>query len=336
MSKRMWVGLGAAVGSATLTGAGAVGWAFLQTSKFVLRRVEAPVLPAGAEPLRVLHVSDMHLVPTQRRKVEWVRELAALEPDLVISTGDSMADGAALPTVLEAMEGLLQVPGAFVLGSNDYYSPRLKNPAHYLVPDARRTKDEDDLERLPTEAMVEAFATAGWLELSNSRGALEIGDLRVDLVGLDDPHLKRDAMPPRLLADDEIEAGVTHESGDAGEVEKPTDGAVPPTLRLGIVHAPYTRALNALQDDGVDMVLAGHTHGGQLCLPGGHALVTNCDLDRGRASGLHGWPGERPDQPGSEGSIWLHVSAGLGTSPFAPVRFACPPEATLLTLVPRG
>ena len=31
----------------------------------------------------------------------------------------------------------------------------------------------------------------------------------------------------------------------------------------------------------------------------------------------------------------LHVSAGLGTSPFAPVRFACPPEASLLTLVPR-
>jgi predicted MPP superfamily phosphohydrolase len=52
------------------------------------------------------------------------------------------------------------------------------------------------------------------------------------------------------------------------------------------------------------------------------ALVTNCGLDRGRARGLSRYDG-----------TWLHVSAGLGTSPYAPVRFACPPEATLLTLV---
>ena len=61
--------------------------------------------------------------------------------------------------------------------------------------------------------------------------------------------------------------------------------------------------------------------------------MTNCDLDTRRAKGLHGWPGPRPDQPGGAGSTWMHVSAGLGTSPYAPVRFACRPEATLLTLV---
>jgi predicted MPP superfamily phosphohydrolase len=87
--------------------------------------------------------------------------------------------------------------------------------------------------------------------------------------------------------------------------------------------------------DGTDVVLAGHTHGGQLCLPGVGALVTNCDIDRRRAKGLHGWPGPRPDEAGGAGSTWLHVSAGAGTSPYAPVRFACRPEATLLTFTAR-
>jgi predicted MPP superfamily phosphohydrolase len=80
--------------------------------------------------------------------------------------------------------------------------------------------------------------------------------------------------------------------------------------------------------DGFDLVLAGHTHGGQLCVPLRGALVTNCDLPRRQAKGLSSWSaGGR--------TAALHVSAGLGTSPYAPVRFACAPEATLLTLVER-
>jgi predicted MPP superfamily phosphohydrolase len=76
--------------------------------------------------------------------------------------------------------------------------------------------------------------------------------------------------------------------------------------------------------DGADLVLAGHTHGGQLCVPGVGALVTNCDLPRSRAKGMS-----------QHGDAVLHVSAGLGTSPYAPVRFACRPEATLLTITAR-
>jgi predicted MPP superfamily phosphohydrolase len=69
--------------------------------------------------------------------------------------------------------------------------------------------------------------------------------------------------------------------------------------------------------------MAGHTHGGQLCLPFYGALVTNCDLDRSRVKGVSRWGAQTA----------LHVSAGIGTSPFAPFRFCCRPEATLLTLV---
>jgi uncharacterized protein len=91
--------------------------------------------------------------------------------------------------------------------------------------------------------------------------------------------------------------------------------------------------LDQFAGDGYDAIFAGHTHGGQLRLPFAGALVTNCDLDTRRASGLHRHPADA--EPGTPGSAWLHVSAGLGTSPFAPVRFCCRPEATLLTLTPR-
>ncbi|MBC8091522.1 MAG: metallophosphoesterase, partial [Pseudonocardia sp.] len=96
-------------------------------------------------------------------------------------------------------------------------------------------------------------------------------------------------------------------------------------LRLGLVHAPEPSVLDRFAGDGYDLLLAGHTHGGQVCVPGYGALVTNSGLHRSMARGLHRW----------SGPTWLHVSAGLGTSPYAPVRLACPPEATLLTLVPR-
>ncbi|UNX56297.1 metallophosphoesterase [Georgenia sp. TF02-10] len=285
-----------------------MGWALVEPLRYTLRRHDVPVLPPGSAPVRVLHVSDLHLTPAQRDKVAWVRDLAWLEPDLVISTGDNMAHRDALPTVLEAYAPLLELPGAFVLGSNDYFAPRPKNPLRYLQPDAR--SGTADQEHLPAAELAEAFRRAGWRDLSNRRDAVALGGLDVSLVGVDDPHLDRDRFPAA--------------TGPRGR------------LHLGVAHAPYTRVLDAMHADGCDLVLAGHTHGGQLRVPLIGALVTNSDLDTGRAAGLHGWPGPRPDRPGGAGSTWLHVSAGLGTSPYAPVRFACLPEATLLTLVPAG
>ncbi|HVQ18088.1 MAG TPA: metallophosphoesterase, partial [Actinomycetes bacterium] len=95
-------------------------------------------------------------------------------------------------------------------------------------------------------------------------------------------------------------------------------------------HAPYLRVLDQFARDGYDAIFAGHTHGGQVCVPWYGALVTNCDLEPARVRGLHRHPADsRPSDPGSS---WLHVSAGLGTSPYAPIRLACRPEATLLTL----
>jgi len=315
------VALPAAVGGATLAAAGALAWAAgVEVRWYALRRFDVPVLARGEPEIRVLHLSDLHLLPRQQRKVDWVRALAALDPHLVVTTGDNIADPHALPALLHAYEPLLERPGAFVLGSNDYFAPRPKNPGRYLLPDARDRRPPSGM--LPFREMTAAFRAAGWRDLTNRRDDVVVrtegGERTIALVGVDDAHLDRDRFPSSTRGQHGVGYGALHAD-----------------LRLGVTHAPYARVLDAMHADGVDLVLAGHTHGGQLCVPGWGALVTNCDLDTRRAKGLHGWPGPRPDRAGGEGSTWLHVSAGLGTSPYAPVRFACRPEATLLRLVPR-
>jgi predicted MPP superfamily phosphohydrolase len=295
-----------ALAALTTAGAAGLGYALIEARSFTLRSFTLPVLPDGTAPLRVLCLSDLHLVPRQRSKLEWVRALAGLEPDLVVSTGDNLAAMDAVPAVLQAHGELLERPGVFVLGSNDYWAPRLKNPARYLLPGGGTKRVHG--KRLPTQDLIDAFRTAGWLDLTNRRGTLKLGTSLLEFVGVDDPHLNYD----RYAA----VAGAPDPSAD---------------LTVGVTHAPYRRVLDAMTSDGAGLVLAGHTHGGQLCLPGFGALVTNCDLDRKRAKGISQW---RP--PGSTGApAWMHVSAGLGTSPFTPVRFACRPEASLLTLVGR-
>jgi predicted MPP superfamily phosphohydrolase len=120
-------------------------------------------------------------------------------------------------------------------------------------------------------------------------------------VGVDDPHLNYDVL-------DDVPADASAD------------------LAIGVAHAPYLRVLDRWNSLGYPLIMAGHTHGGQLRVPFYGALVTNCDLDRSRARGLH------THQVDDHDPSWLHVSAGLGTSPYTPVRFACRPEATLLTL----
>ena len=289
-------------------GVGAAAYGNVSTRRFVVRRAEVPCLPAGQRPLKVLHISDLHATPKQKRKLAWIRSLADLEPDLVVDTGDNLAHQDVLPPLLDALDPLLAMPGAFVLGSNDYYSPVPKSPLRYFRDDGTRFTH---VPQLPWEHLCFSLQRRGWLELTNTSGRLQVNDTTIAFAGLDDPHLSRD---------------------DLGSL--PSRAPDDADLRIGVAHAPYLRVLDAFATGGWDLALAGHTHGGQVCLPGGRALVTNCDLEPARASGLHRHPAA--SRPGDPGSTWMHVSAGAGTSPYAPVRTFCRPEATLLTLTPRG
>src|SRR3954454_17319993 len=160
----------------------------IERNAFVVREVTMPVLTPGSSPLRVLHLSDFHMRPQQRRKQAWLRELARLEPDLVVNTGDNLAHPKSVPAVVQAMGDLLSVPGVFVFGSNDYFGPRMKNPANYLTDPGHRVHGEP----LPWQDLRAAFTERGWLDLTHTRREFEVAGLRIAVAGVDDPHLSRD------------------------------------------------------------------------------------------------------------------------------------------------
>jgi predicted MPP superfamily phosphohydrolase len=159
--------LARALAAGTALTAGVTAYAVWEARAYTLRSVDVPVLGRGAAPLRVLHLSDLHLTPGQSRKREWIRSLADLEPDLVVNTGDNLAAPESLPGLVEALGPLLSVPGVFVLGSNDYYAPLLRNPLRYLLPDDGRRVTHTA--KLPWREMTDAYTEAGWTDLTNRR-----------------------------------------------------------------------------------------------------------------------------------------------------------------------
>ncbi|HEX3812224.1 MAG TPA: metallophosphoesterase [Mycobacteriales bacterium] len=271
----------------------------VERTRWTLRRFDIPVLEPGSRPLTILHLSDFHMTADQRGKQRWIRRLDRLEPDLVLTTGDNIASQDAVAPTLAALGPLRDRPGAFIFGSNDYYEPRPRNPLRYFFK-KRKLKVPNTM--LPWEDLRDEMVSTGWLDLNNNRGKLKVDGRHIALAGVDDPHIKRDRYQKI-----------------AGPADPDAD------LRIALTHSPEPRILDRFTGDGYELILAGHTHGGQLRVPFYGALVTNCGIDRARCRWVSRW-----------NDSWLHVSAGLGTSPYAPVRFACPPEATLLTLVPRA
>jgi predicted MPP superfamily phosphohydrolase len=289
--------------SAAAVGAGAATALYgglVEPNQFTLRRFAVPVLDPGSPALRILHLSDLHLTRAQRRKQAWISGLARLRPDLVVNTGDTSSDPEAIPAILASLGPLFDYPGAFVPGNNDYYVPRPKNPIRYFHRD--KVGSLDGARPMPWAELAAGMAGCGWLDLTHRRTTIAVRGTTVALAGTDDPHLKKDRYA-RI----------------AGPAD--TSGAV----RIGVIHSPEPRLLANFAVDGYDLVLAGHTHGGQVRVPFGPAIVTNCGIDVRRARWLHRWD-ER---------MWFNVCAGLGTNPYLPLRIACRPEAVLLTLLPR-
>jgi predicted MPP superfamily phosphohydrolase len=296
-----------ALGAVGAAGVAAATWGIaIERYLFTLRTATVPVLSPGSAPIKVLHLSDAHMAPWQNRKQRWLASLAELEPDLVVNTGDNLGHIDGLIGIRRAFTPLADIPGVFVHGSNDVHAPSGRNPFKYFAGPSQPTWQKPSLD---TEAM-DAFFTdeLGWTDLNNAAARITVAGRSVDVFGVDDPHRewdRLDELPGQLAA------------------LGPQDAASPV---FGVAHAPYQRVLNDFVDLGADMIFAGHTHGGQVCLPGFGTLVANCDIPLKQAKGLSTWSHDGRTVP-------LNVSAGCGTSIYAPVRFACRPEASLLTLV---
>jgi uncharacterized protein len=260
--------------------------------RLVRRRI--PILPTDETPeLTMLHLSDLHLTRRSRTMRRFLSGLPRC--DVCVVTGDIVGEPEAVEDAVDALRHLRGTRASFfVLGSNDYYVARPLNYLRYF----RKRRNHRPAKRGRASDLVAQLESDGWVHLRNVRRAISLDGLEVEVLGLDDPHIGRQdfRVAPR---------------------ERPA------AFGLAVVHSPDPAPeLAAL---GYDLILFGHTHGGQVRLPLVGALVTNSDVPRRIASGLV-----------RMGNAYAHISPGLGTSKYAPFRFLCRPEVTVLQLVPRA
>lgn len=280
---------------ALVAGGGAFAYGLIEPFRYRLTQHEVPVDWDGPA-LDVLHLSDTHLAPSDRRLRNFLRELPnQLErtPDLVLATGDLIQGDEAIEPLVDALAPIEANVGRFyVLGSHDYFISNGPSYTKYFSGERtlRRARQTD------SDRMETALQEQGWISLANRAESLAVDGHRIQVSGVDDPYLKRH---------------------DVAHIRRTTEDR----LAIGLMHAPDLVSEWAL--NGFDLVVAGHTHAGQVRIPGVGAIVTNCSLPSALAGGLN-----------QVGRTWLHVSPGLGTGKYAPVRFLAPPEATLLRLVP--
>jgi uncharacterized protein len=265
---------------------------FVERHAYRLVRRRLAILPAdGPESLRVLHLSDLHFVRGDERKRRFLGSLP--DADVTVVTGDFLAEPEAVEIAVAAVGANRgRLASWFVLGSNDYFAPRFVNPFVYLF--RRSGARPRRTQRGRPRDLVAALEADGWRDLTNLHAEVDLDGLPVELLGLDDAHIRRHDLrvAPRRT---------------------------PKSFGFAVMHSPDS-APEAIAC-GYPLVVAGHTHGGQVRLPIVGALVTNSHLPRRIVSGLM-----------RLGDGLVHVSPGLGTSKYAPFRFLCPPEATLLEL----
>jgi predicted MPP superfamily phosphohydrolase len=270
-----------------------VAWGVLVERRWYrLVRHRLDILPAGGDgpaSLTVLHLSDLHFVAGDRRKAAFLASLP--RADVTVVTGDFLAEPEAVESAVAAVAATRgRLASWFVLGSNDYFVPQPLNYLKYF----RRGRTRRGARRGRSDDLITQLEAGGWEHLRNLRRGVELAKLPVELLGLDDAHID------------------WHDS-------RAIPRTAPERFGVAVMHSPDSAPESAAC--GYELILAGHTHGGQVRLPFVGALVTNSVMPRRLASGLI-----------RMGSAVMFLSPGLGTSKYAPFRFLCRPEATLLEL----
>jgi hypothetical protein len=248
------------------------------------RRIKIPRLPGAFEGFRIAQLSDIHIGPfmTAEEIRRYVGITNQLKPELVVLTGDFVTwDPSTQSAVVDALAGIKAPFGVY--GS-------LGNHEMWA-------KVENSITRL--------FVRQGIRILRGEQALIKSGGDVINLIGVD--YQTRSPMGPRgqRLVREYLE-GVR-------------ELMAPGTVNILLSHNPNT--FDRAAELGIELSLAGHTHGGQVTLEFVHP-----DLSPSRliTQYVQGWF----QKPGSQ----LYVNRGIGTI-FVPVRLGAPPEITVYELV---
>jgi len=264
---------------------------WVEPRRLLVLRQELALPPGFAfdRPVRLLHVSDLHLTGRELDKSRRLRRIGRLEVDLAVITGDFIETNAGIDAVRRALRHLKPPHGVYaVFGNHDYYVYGLRD----LFFPRRSGPASAQSERLA--AVLESL---GVNVLRNAHRAVPVAGGRLVLIGLDDYYSDRHDL-------------------DAAFAGAPEDG-----FRILLSHSPDIVEL--LGERRVQLVLAGHTHGGQVRLPVLGTPVTRSGLSAEHVSGLSQHAGTP-----------VHVTRGVGSGLWTPMRFRCLPEVSILYLCP--
>ena len=264
-----------------------IGWrSWLEARSLAIETIAVPIeSDSGLSGLSVLHISDIHATGGDTWSLRALAELVDLEPDLIAVTGDLITSRDGLKPTATALAALRPKFGTHVvLGNHDHYhGTLLQRLTGAIGPFSHPDEIAHELESHGLNVLIN----------SNQRLQTQLGPIQ--LVGTDDPFFG--------LSNVDLAYKGTHQ-------EEPV---------LLLSHSPDTaRQLNGYR---CDLMLSGHTHGGQILVPMGLvAAITNTELKLTNPYGLMVLDG-----------VLTHVSPGIGTANI-PFRFNCPPRATLLKL----
>lgn len=261
---------------------------WIEPNWFYLRHKTVRVKRRIENPFTVLHLSDLHFTKPRRILGKFFERLSKLDVDFVFITGDLIDSPKGIEPCVSNLKKLKSRKGIYaVLGNHDYRSYPIRDQITRLI-----TKKYYGRNRPEAEQLKKALREAGIhvLENQNVPVSLAEGEEAI-LVGVDDPVTGRANLDQAFRG---IENGV---------------------LRLALIHSPAP--FPSLERRGVDIAFAGHTHGGQIRLPGIGPLPYAYRLE------------PIIDSTNRYGFVGL-VSRGLGANPTIRLRFFCRPEAILV------
>jgi predicted MPP superfamily phosphohydrolase len=285
----------------------------------------------GKKLFKILHLSDFHLRKTFKggKLFEFIQTLKDGEYDFIFITGDMVESLSNAGYLVKMLKPLKARYGKYaVLGVHDHYNKAFYEFARNMFKRKSSYKAIND-----TKKLAKMLKDSGIEVLENESKNISLpvkGMEKMELIGLDDSVIERLDISEAFSLLDPLEKHQIIGDSNFRQIEKDVFDNNPDclhklnkkgVLRLVLLHTPDAYSISTLYNKNADIILSGHTHGGQVRLPLIGAIITGCRLKTKYAAGLFYFK-----------KFVLFVSRGLGEGKYSQFRCYCPPEAVRITI----